>query len=104
MQDRYGPLLPLRVLENAGQAASLVFGLPLSNYTGVLIGATAIPVWNESINELPIHFGKGLSAAVGDARVDGAAQEPCPAMAGFGIGRFSNAWKNYASRPIGWLV
>src|SRR5207244_6432897 len=42
------------------------FGLPFSNYTGVLIGATAIPVWNESINELPIHFGmSGLSSAVG---------------------------------------
>ena len=66
MQDRYGPLLPLRVIENAGQAVSLAFGLPFSNYTGVLIGATAIPVWNESINELPIHFGmSGLSSAVG---------------------------------------
>src|SRR5436190_15147451 len=66
MRERYGPSLPLRVIENAGQAASLLFGLPFSNYTGVLIGATAIPVWNESINELPIHFGmSGLSSAVG---------------------------------------
>src|SRR5438309_9764026 len=66
MQDRYGPSLPLRVIENAGQAVSLAFGLPFSNYTGVLIGATAIPVWNESINELPIHFVmSGLSSAVG---------------------------------------
>src|SRR5438309_9914665 len=47
MQDRYGPSLPLRVIENAGQAVSLAFGLPFSNYTGVLIGASAIPVWNE---------------------------------------------------------
>src|SRR5437868_12214354 len=38
MQDRYGPSLPLRVIENAGQAVSLAFGLPFSNYTGVLIG------------------------------------------------------------------
>jgi hypothetical protein len=37
MRERYGPSLPLRVLENAGQAASLAFGLPFSNYTGVLI-------------------------------------------------------------------
>src|SRR5438876_1260769 len=43
MQDRYGPLLPLRVIENAGQAVSLAFGLPFSNYTGVLIVLTAIP-------------------------------------------------------------
>jgi hypothetical protein len=66
LQDRYGPSLPLRILENAGQAASLAFGLPFSNYTGVLIGATAIPVWNENVGNLPIHFGaSGLNAAVG---------------------------------------
>ncbi|MGH9510937.1 MAG: NrfD/PsrC family molybdoenzyme membrane anchor subunit [Terriglobales bacterium] len=66
LQDRYGPSLPLRVIENAGQAASMAFGLPFSNYTGVLIGATAIPVWNENVGNLPIHFGaSGLSAAVG---------------------------------------
>lgn len=66
LQDRYGPALPLRVLENAGQAASLAFGLPFSNYTGVLIGATAIPVWNRNAGNLPFHFGaSGLSAAVG---------------------------------------
>jgi hypothetical protein len=66
MRGRYGPSLPLRVLENAGQAASLTFGLPFSNYTGVLIGATAIPVWNENAGNLPLHFGaSGVSAAVG---------------------------------------
>src|SRR5437868_12314692 len=57
LRDRYGPSLPLRVLENAGQAASLAFGLPVSNYTGVLIGATAIPVWNQHAGDLPMHFG-----------------------------------------------
>lgn len=66
LRDRYGSSFPLRVLENAGQAASLAFGLPFSNYTGVLIGATAIPVWNRNADNLPLHFGaSGLSAAVG---------------------------------------
>lgn len=66
LRERYGPSLPLRVLENAGQAASLVFGLPFSNYTGVLIGATAVPVWNRNVGNLPLHFGaSGLGAAVG---------------------------------------
>lgn len=66
LQDRYGPSLPLRVIENAGQAASMAFGLPFSNYTGVLIGATAIPVWNQNSGDLPLHFGmSGLGAAVG---------------------------------------
>ena len=66
MRERYGPSLPIRILENAGQAASLAFGLPFFNYTGVLIGATAIPVWNENAGNLPLHFGaSGVSAAVG---------------------------------------
>lgn len=66
LSDRYGPSLPVRVLENAGQAASLAFGLPFSNYTGVLIGATAIPVWNRNAGDLPLHFAaSGLGAAVG---------------------------------------
>ena len=66
LHDRYGPSLPLRVIENAGQAASMAFGLPFSNYTGVLIGATAIPVWNRNAGDLPLHFGaSGLGAAVG---------------------------------------
>lgn len=63
---RYGPSIPVSVLENAGQAASLAFGLPFSNYTGVLIGATAIPVWNRNAGDLPFHFAaSGLGAAVG---------------------------------------
>jgi hypothetical protein len=66
MRERYGPSLPLRILENAGEAASLAFGLPFSNYTGVLIGATSIPVWNQNAGDLPIHFAaSGVSAAVG---------------------------------------
>ena len=66
LQDRYGPSLPLRVLKHAGQSASLALGLPFSNYTGVLIGATTIPVWNRNAGSLPLHFGaSGLGAAVG---------------------------------------
>jgi hypothetical protein len=66
LQRRYGPSLPLRLMEDAGQAASLAFGLPFSNYTGVLIGATAVPVWNRNAGDLPLHFGaSGLGAAVG---------------------------------------
>jgi hypothetical protein len=66
LRDRYGPSLPVRVIENAGQAASLALGLPFSNYTGVLIGATAIPVWNRNAGDLPLHFAaSGLGTAVG---------------------------------------
>src|SRR3989441_3415036 len=89
MRERYGPSLPLRVLENAGQAASLAFGLPFSNYTGVLIGATAIPAWNENAGDLPMHFGvSGLSAAVGMLELMGHRRSRALEMLGIGAALF----------------
>src|SRR5437879_5305648 len=49
--------LPVRIVANLAQAGSAVLGLPFHNYTGVLVGATVIPVWNKNIDTLPIHFG-----------------------------------------------
>jgi hypothetical protein len=91
LSERYGPSLPLRVLENAGQAASLAFGLPFSNYTGVLIGATAIPVWNKSAGDLPLHFGaSGLGAAVGILEVMGHRKSRALQMLGLGAALFES--------------
>jgi formate-dependent nitrite reductase membrane component NrfD len=43
---------------------SAVFGVLLATYTGVLIGATAIPAWFLHHRLLPIHFGTaGLGSA-----------------------------------------
>ena len=65
MREKFGDWLPLRILENAGEALATSTGLFISNYTGVLIGATAIPVWNENVRTLPIHFAaSGVGAAV----------------------------------------
>ncbi len=56
---------PLRLAGNVAEAMSAMTGLPLSNYTGVLIGASVVPVWNENVESLPIHFGmSGLNSAV----------------------------------------
>jgi hypothetical protein len=56
---------PIRVLGHISEAFSAALGLPFHNYTGVLIGATAIPVWNRNITSLPIHFGmSGVNSAV----------------------------------------
>jgi formate-dependent nitrite reductase membrane component NrfD len=56
----------LRAAGNIAEALTAIAGLPLSNYTGVLIGASVIPVWNENVESLPIHFGmSGLNSAVG---------------------------------------
>jgi hypothetical protein len=39
--------------------------MPFHNYTGVLLGTTAVPVWNSYVESLPREFGmSGLQAAV----------------------------------------
>jgi hypothetical protein len=47
--------------------ASALLGTAMVTYTGVLLGATAIPVWNENVRLLPLHFaasGIGSAAAL----------------------------------------
>ena len=54
----------LRILAGVCIAASAMFGMLLATYTGVLIGATAIPAWFLHRTLLPIHFGiAGLGSA-----------------------------------------
>jgi hypothetical protein len=53
----------LRLIENAAGLLSALAGLGMATYTGVLIGATAIPVWNQNVDSLPTHFAlSGLGA------------------------------------------
>jgi Polysulphide reductase, NrfD len=50
-----------------GEASGALTGLLLASYTGVLLGATAIPVWFTNRKFLPAHFltsGLGGSAAI----------------------------------------
>src|SRR5437667_3794149 len=95
MRERYGESLPIRIIENAGEAASLLFGLPFSNYTGVLIGATAIPAWNENAGELPVHFGmSGLAASVGLLELMGHRRGRALQMLGLGAAVFE-CWEGW---------
>lgn len=58
-------LLPIGVLADAATIVAGASGAILATYTGVLIGATAIPVWARNVDVLPMHFGaSGLGAAV----------------------------------------
>jgi hypothetical protein len=55
-----------RRLEQVGDAAAFVAalsGLVMATYTGVLLGATAIPVWAKHSRSLPIHFGASALAS-----------------------------------------
>ena len=60
-----GGRLPVKVVADAGGMLAAATGLVLSTYTGVLLGATAIPVWSRHARVLPVVFGaSGLGAAV----------------------------------------
>src|SRR5690349_4006160 len=51
----------------ASTATSALLGCGMLTYTGVLIGATAVPVWHEHVGTLPIHFaasGMGSAASI----------------------------------------
>ncbi len=57
-----GALLP--PLAKAAGIPSAAFGAVMLTYTGVLIGATAIPVWNRNVRLLPPHFAaSGVASA-----------------------------------------
>ena len=60
---RRRPNRPVNILTHGAQIASALTGLVLATYTGVLIGATAIPAWNEHVGTLPIHFAASGTAA-----------------------------------------
>jgi hypothetical protein len=54
-------------LRRAGELAGAITGLLLASYTGVLLGATAIPIWVRHRHLLPGHFltsGLGASSAI----------------------------------------
>lgn len=65
VQHKLGDSTPVTVVENAAGALAAATGLMMSTYTGVLIGATTVPVWNENIRTLPHHFAaSGMNSAV----------------------------------------
>lgn len=57
-------LIPNRTLQNTAGAVAGATGLVMATYTGVLIGATAIPVWKRNVALLPVLFG---ASALGSA-------------------------------------
>ena len=56
--------LPVKLVGDASAMLAAATGTVMATYTGVLIGATAIPVWNEHARFLPVHFG---ASALGSA-------------------------------------
>jgi formate-dependent nitrite reductase membrane component NrfD len=82
-------VLPLPRLVGDGAAlASAATGLVMSTYTGVLIGATSIPVWAKHVRILPVHFGvSALASAVALLELRGH-REQALAILGFAAAAF----------------
>jgi len=55
---------PGKPLRDASAAVSALSGLSMTTYTGVLLGATANPVWKAHVHLLPAHF---AASALGSA-------------------------------------
>jgi hypothetical protein len=74
----------LRIAAGLFIFGSAVFGMLLATYTGVLIGATAIPAWFLHRTLLPIHFGiAGLGSAAATLELTGHQIEPLNAIGFF---------------------
>ena len=74
---------PVRAIASMSNFLSLISGASLASYTGVLIGATAIPVWSANVRMLPLHFaasGMGTAAAMLELR-----NHSMPALNAIGI-------------------
>ena len=58
-------IVPWKPLRDLFAGLSALSGLAMATYTGVLLGATANPLWKEHVRMLPAHFAaSGLGSAV----------------------------------------
>lgn len=72
----------LRAVALALVAGTAMSGVVLATYTGVLLGATAVPVWSAHHKLLPFHFGiVGLGSAAGVLELLGFRIAPLNAIA-----------------------
>ena len=107
----------LRIAAGIFIFASAIFGTLLATYTGVLIGATAIPAWFLHRTLLPIHFGTaGLGSAAGLLELFGhripalnfigfyAAAVECVLLVWLSIDKHGAADRAIHERGSGWLI
>ena len=59
-----GGRTPVRIVTHASDALAAATGAIMASYPGVLIGATAVPVWSHNVAILPVHF---AASALGTA-------------------------------------
>jgi len=73
-----------KLISAAATPVAAISGTVMSSYTGVLIGATCVPVWNQNIKTLPVHFAmSGVNSATAVLELMG---NDAPALNLLGIG------------------
>ena len=83
-------------LGDAAAFAAAIAGLGMATYTGVLLGATAIPAWSKHVKTLPMHFGaSGLASACSVLQLRGHDEAALNALA-----LFAAAFETYTGLRI----
>jgi hypothetical protein len=89
VRQKMGGGIPVRILEDASGALAAATGLVMSSYTGVLIGATVVPVWNQNVGTLPTHFAaSGVNSAVSILELLGAGENRALNWLGIGASAY----------------
>ena len=82
---------PGKPLRDAFAGVAALSGLVMATYTGVLLGATANPLWKEHVRLLPVHFGaSALGSAVSLLELRGH-RDPALNALGLGASLFESA-------------
>jgi hypothetical protein len=82
---------PGKPLRDAFAGVAALSGLAMSTYTGVLLGATANPLWKEHVRMLPVNFGaSALGSAVSLLELRGH-RDPALNALGLGASLFESA-------------
>ncbi|HET7441113.1 MAG TPA: NrfD/PsrC family molybdoenzyme membrane anchor subunit [Terriglobales bacterium] len=89
MRQKLGASIPISILENAAGTLAAATGLVMASYTGVLIGATVVPVWNRNVGTLPLHFAaSGMNSAVSILELLGAGDRRALNLLGLGAATY----------------
>lgn len=117
IKDRVRTVAPVNLIGEAAGVVSAATGLVMTSYTGVLIGATVIPVWNHHAGTLPLHFAaSAMNSAVSILELFGHDHNRALNLLGLSASAYETAQaaqlelqRTEVSRPLregksGWLV
>lgn len=89
IRQKLGDSLTIKIVENAAGALAATTGVVMASYTGVLIGATVVPVWNQNVGTLPVHFAaSGMNCAASALELLGSENSRALSLLGIGASAY----------------